>query len=421
MRGLQKVIIGKGETTEHKNFVWNMIGSSIFAAMSMILSFFVIRVMGENQGGIFAIAITISQMMAFIAYYETRTYQVTDVNQTYQFGEYKATKLVLCIIMMIACVFYMWFREGTFGEKTAVILLMCVYRMIDGYADLYEGTFQQDGKLYLTGKSQAFRTILSSGALMISLIITHQLILSILIAIIAAIIGLYMFDVSIMKYFREIKPVFLWRKNIEIVKECFPLFVGSFLWTYILSASRIAIDSNMANNYQSYYQTLFIPISVINLCATFVMKPVLPSLAESYNDKRMDDFYKIILKIVFLILGFTVLCMLGAYLIGIPILSLLSGCNLEIYKKVLVFLMLSGGINSLSYLMYYVLTVMRFRAGIFMGYVSAAILANVISNWFVKRSGIAGAATSFFVTVVYLLIFFLVCFWIKVFQYTRRG
>ena len=54
------------ETTEKKNFMWNMVGSTIFSAASMLLSLIVIRIMGADEGGIFAIAITVAQMLAFI-------------------------------------------------------------------------------------------------------------------------------------------------------------------------------------------------------------------------------------------------------------------------------------------------------------------------------------------------------------------
>ena len=231
MTFVQKAVIGSKPVTERKNFIWNMIGSTLFAAVSMCLSFVVIRVMGENLGGVFSIAITISQMMQFIAYYETRTFQVTDVNSKYQFGEYKAAKLLLALFMIAASVIYIWVREGSFADKALVILLMCVYRMIDGYADLYEGSFQKDGRLDLTGKSQAFRTVLSAGVMVIALCLTKQLVLSIVLAIAAAFAGLFLFDIHIMRLFHKLTPLFHKEKVWGILKECFPLFLGSFLWT----------------------------------------------------------------------------------------------------------------------------------------------------------------------------------------------
>lgn len=414
MSKLQKLMIGTKEVNEKKNFIWNMAGSTIFAAASMLLSFFMIHILGENQGGIFSIAITISQMMAFIAYYETRTYQVTDVEHRFAFGEYKAVKLLLCVIMMVVCAVYMFCREGGFGLKTIVILLMCVYRMIDGYADLYEGTFQSDGRLDLTGKSQAFRTLLSAGVLAAGVLCTGNMLLSILMAIAAAVVGLLLFDVLVMREFRDIRPAFSKKAIIGILKECFPLFVSSFLWTYLLSASRMAIDSNMTSNFQSYFQVLFLPVSVINLCATFIMKPVLPRMAESYNDRNTKDFMKLILRIAFLIGAFTVICMVGAYLLGIPVLSVLSGCDLKEYRGVLVFLMAAGGVNSLSYMMYYVLTSMRCTSSILISYLSASALAAVISGRMVRRGGIMGASWSFFFAVTFLLFMFLLFFAIQV-------
>ena len=51
--------------------------------------------------------------------------------------------------------------SGYTFEKAAVVFLMVVYKVIDALADTYEAEFQRSGRLYLTGKSNAFRTILS--------------------------------------------------------------------------------------------------------------------------------------------------------------------------------------------------------------------------------------------------------------------
>lgn len=106
--------------------------------------------------------------------------------------------------------------------------LMCIYRYIDGYADLYEGTFQKDGRLDLTGKSQAYRTILSVGVLLISIIVTHNLIFAITISIIFAVLGVLLFDTLPMKAFRNTRHDWNLQAFISIIKSCFPLFLGTF-------------------------------------------------------------------------------------------------------------------------------------------------------------------------------------------------
>ena len=68
--------------------------------------------------------------------------------------------------------------------------------------------------------------------------------------------------------------------------------------------------------------------------------------------------------------------------------------------------MVSGGINSLSYFSYYILTIMRKSWWIFSGYIISAIVAKFASDYCVKRNGIAGAAMGFFIAVAALLIIF---------------
>ena len=98
--------------------------------------------------------------------------------------------------------------------------------------------------------------------------------------------------------------------------------------------------------------------------------------------------------------------MLGAYILGIPVLSALSGCDLTAYRGILVFLLLAGGFNAVSFTMYYILTIMRSTAAILVNYVLAAVLALVISKPFVCSYGITGAAVSYFIVVTVLCVLF---------------
>ena len=70
--------------------------------------------------------------------------------------------------------------------KAATVFLMVAYKVIDGFADAYEAEFQRDGRLYLTGKSNAFRTVLSVGVFLGCLNATHNLVGSCLAAVTGA-------------------------------------------------------------------------------------------------------------------------------------------------------------------------------------------------------------------------------------------
>lgn len=404
---IKQWIIGKETPSDKKLFLWNMIGSSIYALASLILTYMTIRVIGDKEGGIFAIALTLAQMFIYIAYYEMRNYQVTDAKERYEFKNYHAVKIVNCVAMMVIVLVYCLIKRYDF-YKYLIVMLVCFYRMLDGYADVYEAEFHAKNRLDLAGKSMAFRTLISVGMYFIVLIATHNLILSVVAAIVSGLLGIWMFNIWIFGCVGKIQLSFEKESFMGILKDCFPLFLGMFLWTYLLSASRIAVDDVMSSEYQSYYQVLFLPVSVINLLAGFLIRPSLIELTKLHDNGEKKVFWNKIARMLVLLIGFTMICMLGAYLIGIPVLNILVGCDLSEYRGLFVFLILAGGFNAIAYLLYYVLTIFRSGKSILTGYIAASVVAYFISPLMVRKMELWGAGCSYLISILVLLILFVI-------------
>lgn len=409
---IEKWIIGKEEPTEKKLFLWNMIGSGIYAAASMILTYLTIRMIGAEDGGIFSIGLTLAQMFIYIAYYEMRNFEVTDAENKYQFSDYYTVKIINCIIMMIVSAIYIVLKQYS-AYKAVVVFLVCIYRMLDGYADVFEAQFHKDGRLDLAGKSMAFRTIISVLIYFIILGITQNLIGALIGAIISGVIGIYLFNIATFKKFGSISIQWNKDKIVGILKDCFPLFLGMFLWTYLLSASRMAVDDKMTSEFQSYYQVLFMPVSVINLFAGFLLRPSLIELTNCWANQKRKAFWKIIGKMILELAVFTVICMGAAYLCGVQVLSIIVGCDLQEYRGVLTFLIFAGGFNAIAYTLYYVLTIYRSQKSIMLGYGIASVVAFCISGVLVEKYALMGAAISYFLPNVVLMIIFVICIVIK--------
>lgn len=404
---LKQWIIGEGKPSDKKLFIWNMIGSAVYALASLVLTYMTIRVIGDNEGGIFAIALTLAQMFIYVAYYEMRNYQVTDVAQKYSFCDYHTVKIFNCFLMLVITVLYCFIKDYN-AYKFLIVFLVCVYRMLDGYADVYEAEFHAQNRLDLAGKSMTFRTLFSVGLYFIILIITKNLLLALIGAIISGIIGVWIFNVWIFDCVGKICIRLSWQQFVGILKDCFPLFLGMFLWTYLLSASRIAVDDVMSSQYQSYYQILFLPVSVINLLAGFLIRPSLISLTELHFNGEKKVFWKKISGMLGLLTVFTLICMVGAFVCGIPILNLLVSCDLSEYRNLFVFLIFSGGFNAVAYLLYYVLTIFRNGKSILIGYILASVVALVISPIMVRKYALWGAGESYLLSIIVLLMVFVI-------------
>ena len=100
------------------------------ALASVFLLFAVTRISGQTDAGIFSLAFSTAQMMLTIGYYEMRAFQVTDITTVYSFSDYLMSRILTCILMIVASVFFVWL-SGYTPEKALIVVLVCVFKMFD--------------------------------------------------------------------------------------------------------------------------------------------------------------------------------------------------------------------------------------------------------------------------------------------------
>lgn len=399
MKVLSRLIIGKESgNTEKRNIIWNMAGSFLYAFASMVLTIAVVQLAGEDAGGIFTFAFTtFGQHMFMMAYFGIRPFQITDMGNKYSFGDYLGLRLFTCGAALLVGLLYVFFNDYTF-EKAATVFLMVFYKVIDALADTYEAEFQRNGRLYLTGKSNAFRTILSVTVFLTVLAVTKALVTASFWAAAAQVLGFLVFDVLVIKELPNID----WKsgagKKFCLFKDNTLLFFSAVLDFYIFSASKYAIEDCMADKDMAVYGAIFMPTSVINLVAGFVIRPYLTKLSLSWEMGKLKQFVKLVGQLAGIIAVLTVLAVGGAWLLGIPVLSLLYP-NLRYAlaecRGALVLIIAGGALNAYMNLFYYSLVIMKKQRFIFGVYGLVGILAVVISKPFVRQGGIFGGALAY--------------------------
>lgn len=407
MKLLRRLLIGGDENLEKRNMVWNMVGSFLYAFASMVLTIAVVQVVGDDQGGIFTFAFSaFGQHMFMVAYFGIRPFQITDTGRRYTFGEYLGLRLFTCGAALLFGLFFVFLNRDSYSSvKIATVLLMVAYKVIDGFADAYEAEFQRDGRLYLTGKSNTFRTLLSVFCFMGSLIATKNMVFSCVAAVTAQVAGVLLFDVPVIGALPEVS--FQRRKGrcFRLFQENIVLFLSVVIDFYIFSASKYAIDGNMLNSDSAVYGAIFMPTSVINLVAGFVIRPYITKLSLRWENREFKDFADVVRRLALMIAGLTVLAMGGAFFLGIPVLSLLYPklqAALSSCRPALLFIILGGACNAYVNLFYYSLIIMQKQRHIFLGYVAVGVLAFTISSLFVRRAGIPGGALSYLILMAAL-------------------
>lgn len=411
MTALTKALLRTGANKEKQNIVWNMAGSFCYAFASMALSFPVMRLIGDNEGGIFSFGFsTLGQQMFLLAYFGIRPFQITDGAGQYSFGDYLHHRILTCAaaaaaggLYLLACVCLL---PGKYtADKASILFLLVCYKVIDGFADVYESEFQRRGSLYLTGKSNTFRTILTVVVFLISLAAGRNLLFSCLLAVAAQIAGVVLFNILVLRELDGVDRGWDRGRVKSIFGHTILLFISVFLDFYIFSSSKYAVDAHMNNVYSGYFNNIFMPTSIINLAAGFVIRPFLTYLTEYWNRKQYPEFFRMIRRLALVIGGLSVLAVGATWMLGRPVLGILEWIlgddytgKLIGYHLPFVMIVLGGAFYALLNLFYYVLVILRRQKLIFVLYAALTVLAAILSPVFVIRAGIFGAAQ------VYLLL-----------------
>lgn len=402
---------------DRSSYIWNTVAGLVFAMQSAVMLMVITRTNGLNDAGIFSIAYAMGSLMSFIGEFGVRKYQASDVNEELSFTDYYSFRMLSCGAMLISSILYAGYGL-VFGNysisKFAIIVVVCLIKLIEAFVDVFYGRFQQRWRLDIGAKTNSFRMLVGMTACTIALIITHNLLVSVIVWFIVSIMAMFMSTILVAGEYCSFKVKFRTDAVKKIFMQCLPLFVGAFLLIYIGNAPKYAIDACLNEGDQARFNFIFMPVFVIGMLANFVFNPVLVKMADEWDKNNYKAFNKMVRKQTLVIGGITMLAVAVALTIGCPILGWLYATDLSPNKVELCVLMIGGGMLALVNFFAVVVTVIRYQNRLTIGYIIAALIAKVMSRYFVFHYGIMGAAVLYAVLMTILTIAFLIILVISV-------
>lgn len=395
-------------------FAWNMIASTLAAGQSAIFLIFVTRLIGLEGAGIFTLAYSIAQMMQTVGLFDMRSFQVTDIKKSIDFGSYFASRILTCVAMLAVSFIYIGVKHYS-GYKATIILLVCIFKSIDAMEDVFHGLFQREGHLELAAKVQTIRYVVVMVVFALSLVWFKNLQVTLIMTIFVS-LSVMLVNLVFVKRFDEWHPKWQLSPLLRLFGACLPLFIGSYLSLYIENAPKVSIDVYLTSIDQAKYGIVAMMAFVVNLFSGFAFRPLLTPLAVRWHNQDYSGYLKILKKLLMWILALLVMCEIGGGFLGIPVLSFVYGEDLSGMKMVLMLVILGGGLNSVGTIMYHVLTVMRKQRWLLVGYGITAIVAFFIAPYLVSHFGLVGAAITLIIdstvkAIIFVSIF--IVFWKK--------
>ena len=403
IKGFWKTNILKEQTTNKRCFFWNMMGCGMNAAASMLLLLIVTRVLGAFEGGIFSIGYAVACQVWTFANFETTTYHVTSKDEEYSNNHFFQQKSILCMMAIVASVIIVILKNYDM-HKTAVVLGLCIFKILDAFSSFYTGVFQKEGRLDVGGYSYFWRNLSCLISFGVTIVTSHNLMLAIIVMCIISLGWIFIIDARIGAYVINYKAKWELSKVWRLFMECLGVFLASFLLVYVINMPKYTIDRLMDEASQTYFNIIFLPVSIINLLGLFIFRPTLTTMSDLWNEREYNSLEKMCEKIIVSIMLMTIVIVVVGYLIGIPVLEIVFGVELADYKLALILTLVGGGLYAIVTFLYYIMVVMRKHNLIIVAYAIALLGQVVCGNFFVENKGITGASVEYLLAMLFVVV-----------------
>ena len=344
-------------------YLWNTSAAMLNAFQTVFILMLISRIDPIIDAGVFTIAFAIGNLMLAVGKYGVRQFQVSDIKEKYSFREYVFSRVLTSILMITASVVYVgyYYVMGVYNtEKCLVILLVCMTKVVDAVEDVFHGLLQQHLRLDIAGKILTIRIVSYIVVYLIVYTVTQDLLLTSFIAFVVSVIQFLLLNYIAFKAFDIQRKKELRRAQVKnLCIECLPLFISSYLVIYIGNAPKYAIDKVMSSEAQACFTYIFMPVFVISLLSQFVYQPVISKMALLWHEQNIPQLKKLILRQIGLILLLSLVAVLGGDVLGIPVLSIIYGINLDAYKTSLVILLIGGGALAFVNFLQMIITIAR--------------------------------------------------------------
>lgn len=380
------------------NFLWNAVGGMLNAGQSVFLLIVITRVSGLTAAGIFSIAFATGNLFLYLGNYGVRNYQVSDLSERYSFADYLRHRLLTVALMLVFSAGYVaWsaWRGEYSVYKTACVYAMCLLKAVDGLEEVFEGRYQQRGRLDRSGKLVVARLLVSIGGMLAVLAVTGDLLTATLFAVGLAAAASAVMIACFRKTAAYVRTPFSAGKLLGLMKECLPVCAVNFLSFYLINEPKYAIDAVMDEAAQACYNFIAMPVFVIQLLNMFLYQPMLISMTRDWETGNRRGFCSSIWKIVGALGLISVPILAAAWLLGIPVLSWLYSTDLTAYRAELMLILVGGIFLALSGFGIAVLTIIRAQRNILWIYLAGAALSLFLTPRMVRQQGILGAVIAF--------------------------
>ena len=386
--------------SKKKDYIWNSLGSLLQSAISPVLLIVITRLNGIDDSGLFSFAISLSVVFWAVSLWGGRTYQVSDIKREFSSGGYVAVRFVASLIVAISAVAFC-FLNGYNTTKTGLIMILVTFKILESIADSLYGVMQIHHKLYIAGISLTMKAMLGFAAFMAVDIVTKNVIYGTLAILLINMLIIFLYDIL---WVRRVETISISKKlckeyitqAVVIMKRTSAVFVVVFLTMFSLNIPRYFLDKSHPDQI-GYFGIMAMPITLLGLFISFIIQPNVVNLSELLAKGKLKKFARIVGKINQITFGMGVLSVVLSYLIGVWMLNVIFGININNFRLDLTIMVIGAAANAFVSIYVNLLIIMRRFKGQFYTLLLTDILAVAVSMCLIERLAMLGSVLVFMI------------------------
>lgn len=399
----------KAESVYRKNVVWNVVAGIINAAEAVIIVAVVSRVNGLKDAGILTFAFSVANLLMTVGKFGVRNYQVVHENEEYTFQEFLNFRMVTVGIMVLSTVVYTLYNLRIYdgvSQKMACVFWVCLWYAVEAFEDVYAGSFQARGRLDVGSKMFSIRWILTLLAFIMADFVSKDIVRSAICGFAVCFIAGSVFIIYTYFKYMDTNKGHAGKGMGMLFKESISLCIASYLYIYITSIPKYAINTYLGDETQAVYGYISMPVFVIALLNSFIYRPQYVLYSMEWKEHKIQQFSHRVMRQMLVLVAIVLVCLLGAFLLGIPVLSVLYHENLSAYKVHLLETLFASGFLAVGGFLANIFTVMDEQKRAMLIYLMVSLAGRVIIYKMVEQYQLEGAVWGYMITMILLAVVF---------------
>lgn len=373
-----------------QNTILNSAGSLFYLVCQWLISVLAVRLGSYEDGGMYSLALSITNVFFSLCTFALRNYQVSDTHSVYSPSRYITTRVLTCSAGFTACVVFTLINSQYTAAQSACIILYMVFRLTEALVDTFAAEQQKAWRMDHICVSFLLRGVMTLGSFIVMMLLTHSLPLALMAmaACSAAVVILY--DARIVRRMTGFRLHMNRRETAALLREALPLMLSSMMMTLLTTIPRYMLERSAGSEALGVYGAIATPAVIVQAGCSFIYSPLVAPLSEAYHAGKISEFRRTLLRALGVIAGLTVLMLIGASLLGHWGLQLLFGASILEHAWLLIPVLMTSLCAAMVYFFDVPLTIMRRLKLMACIHVIAIAATVTLSALLIPQMGMAG-------------------------------